>query len=290
MNHATPHPHLPLLPLSFFPTEKRERKKEIEQKIEIEKKKMPRPGPRPYECVRRAWHSDRHQPARASLIHHLFRMVNQVHSPSTLKNQEWQEKLPFVVLKAEEILYSKANSESEYMDVNTLWERANDAIDTIIRKDEASENGDLLYPCIEAALILGCVPRRASRSQRYNNPGSYLSPNEPLENNNISNSQHLILPIRNSTSNLNQSPVEILAKPNPSSIVYFRPPIVNRAENIMANKEEEYKKSSNSIKGFDCDLSLRLGIVRPNWFAGPGPLDNSCSEDLEDAGSTSSYA
>ncbi|MCI18602.1 hypothetical protein A2U01_0039757, partial [Trifolium medium] len=24
--------------------------------------KMPRPGPRPYECVRRAWHSERHQP------------------------------------------------------------------------------------------------------------------------------------------------------------------------------------------------------------------------------------
>lgn len=34
---------------------------------------MPRPGPRPYECVRRAWHSDRHQPIRGSLIKEIFR-------------------------------------------------------------------------------------------------------------------------------------------------------------------------------------------------------------------------
>lgn len=34
---------------------------------------MPRPGPRPYECVRRAWHSDRHQPIRGSLIQEIFR-------------------------------------------------------------------------------------------------------------------------------------------------------------------------------------------------------------------------
>jgi hypothetical protein len=157
---------------------------------------MPRPGPRPYECVRRAWHSDRHQPMRASLIQRLFRMANQVHSPATRKNQEWQEKLPFVVLKAEEIIYSKANSEAEYMDENTLCERANDAIDTIIRKDDSTETGALLQPCIEAALILGCVPRRASRSQRYSNPGCYLNASTPvgfsaketIENNSKSNS------------------------------------------------------------------------------------------------------
>ena len=34
---------------------------------------MPRPGPRPYECVRRAWHSDRHQPMRGSIIQQIFR-------------------------------------------------------------------------------------------------------------------------------------------------------------------------------------------------------------------------
>jgi len=35
--------------------------------------KMPRPGPRPYECVRRAWHSERHQPVRGSIIQQIFR-------------------------------------------------------------------------------------------------------------------------------------------------------------------------------------------------------------------------
>lgn len=105
---------------------------------------MPRPGPRPYECVRRAWHSDRHQPMRGSIIQQIFRfwvvlillilfdfdcvcfgfvhfgelhtmclirVVNENHSPATKKNKEWLEKLPIVVLKAEEIMYSKANSE-----------------------------------------------------------------------------------------------------------------------------------------------------------------------------------
>ncbi|OAY68436.1 hypothetical protein ACMD2_26958 [Ananas comosus] len=149
---------------------------------------MPRPGPRPYECVRRAWHSDRHQPMRGSLIQEIFRVANEAHSAATRKNREWQEKLPFVVFKAEEIMYSKANSEAEYMDLSTLWDRANDAIDTIIRKDDSSSSSSapvppdppappahLLQPCIEAALNLGCIPRRASRSQRHSNPGCYLS-------------------------------------------------------------------------------------------------------------------
>lgn len=35
--------------------------------------KMPRPGPRPYECVRRAWHSDRHQPMRSSIVQQIFK-------------------------------------------------------------------------------------------------------------------------------------------------------------------------------------------------------------------------
>lgn len=41
----------------------------------------------------------------------LIRAVNESHSAATKKNREWQEKLPTVVLKAEEIMYSKANSE-----------------------------------------------------------------------------------------------------------------------------------------------------------------------------------
>lgn len=39
------------------------------------------------------------------------RVANEIHSSSTKQNKEWQEKLPIVVLKAEEIMYSKANSE-----------------------------------------------------------------------------------------------------------------------------------------------------------------------------------
>lgn len=71
-------------------------------------------------------------------------------------------------------MYSKANSEAEYTDHKTLLERTNDAINTIIRRDESTESGELLQPCIEAALNLGCIPRRASRSQRHN-PRFYLS-------------------------------------------------------------------------------------------------------------------
>jgi len=41
----------------------------------------------------------------------LIRVVTEAHTPATKKNKEWQEKLPVVVLKAEEIMYSKANSE-----------------------------------------------------------------------------------------------------------------------------------------------------------------------------------
>ncbi|KAM3012924.1 hypothetical protein FF2_025849 [Malus domestica] len=137
---------------------------------------MPRPGPRPYECVRRAWHSDRHQPMRGSIIQQIFRVVNEVHSSVTKKNKEWQEKLPSVVFRAEEIMYSKANSEAEYMNLDTLWDRANDAVNTIIRRDEGTETGELLPPCVEAALNLGCTPVRASRSQRHSNPRNYLTP------------------------------------------------------------------------------------------------------------------
>ncbi|KAE8724505.1 hypothetical protein F3Y22_tig00010473pilonHSYRG00008 [Hibiscus syriacus] len=137
---------------------------------------MPRPGPRPYVCERRAWHSDKHQPMRGSLIQEIFRVVNEIHSSATKKNKEWQEKLPVVVLKAEEILYSKANSEAEYMDIKTLWDRTNDAINTIIRRDESTETGEFLQPCIEAALNLGCTARRTLRSQRNCSPRCYLNP------------------------------------------------------------------------------------------------------------------
>lgn len=35
------------------------------------------------------------------------------------------------------------------MDLKTLWDRTNDAINTIIRLDESTETGKFLQPCIE---------------------------------------------------------------------------------------------------------------------------------------------
>lgn len=40
-------------------------------------------------------------------------------------------------------------AKAEYMNPETLWDRVNDAINTIIRRDESSETGELLPPCIE---------------------------------------------------------------------------------------------------------------------------------------------
>ncbi|KAJ9538959.1 hypothetical protein OSB04_031692 [Centaurea solstitialis] len=137
---------------------------------------MPRHGPRPYECVKRSWHSDRHQPIRGSIIQQIFRVVHEIHASGTKKNREWQAKLPLVVFKSEEIMYSKANSEAEYVDSETLWDRLNDAIDTIIKRDESTETGEEIPPCVEAALELGCVIVKTSRSQRNSNPRSYLTP------------------------------------------------------------------------------------------------------------------
>ncbi|EOA31187.1 hypothetical protein CARUB_v10014354mg [Capsella rubella] len=57
-----------------------------------------------------------------------------------------------------------------------MWNRVNDAIDTIIRRDESTETGPLLPPCVEAALNLGCIAVRASRSQRHSNIRTYLGP------------------------------------------------------------------------------------------------------------------
>ncbi|KAK9699953.1 hypothetical protein RND81_08G206400 [Saponaria officinalis] len=177
---------------------------------------MPRPGPRPYECVRRAWHSERHQPIRGSLIQEIFRIAHEIHSPATKKKKEWQEKLPIVVLKAEEIMYSKANSEAEYMDPKTLWDRTNDAINTIIRRDENSEDsGEFLQPCIEAALHLGCVPRRTPRSQRNIHPRGYLTGS-------------IDLPIT----------TDVIAKPNSFLVPHYA--------NFLGKEPQKYVDSTNS--------------------------------------------
>lgn len=39
--------------------------------------------------------------------------------------------------------------QAEYVSQDTLWDRVNDAINTIIRRDESTETGGLLPPCIE---------------------------------------------------------------------------------------------------------------------------------------------
>lgn len=35
------------------------------------------------------------------------------------------------------------------MDLVTLWDRVNDAVNTIIRREDSAETGDLLPPCVE---------------------------------------------------------------------------------------------------------------------------------------------
>lgn len=35
------------------------------------------------------------------------------------------------------------------MDLETIWDRVNEAINIIIRRDESTETGDLLPPCVE---------------------------------------------------------------------------------------------------------------------------------------------
>ncbi|XP_047332731.1 uncharacterized protein LOC124936287 [Impatiens glandulifera] len=240
---------------------------------------MPRPGPRPYECVRRAWHSERHQPLRGSIIQQIFRVVHDSHSSSTKKNREWQEKLPIVVLKAEEIIYSKANSEAEYLDSHTLWERINDAINTIIRRDETTETGlDLLPPCVEAALNLGCVPVRASRSQRNANPRTYLSPriqepasaiHHPLEKNNPSSSTNQFNQIQNNAAPANVGSVYPLyygndfqsSRPHLESSSSFPNPIIVGRQLTLATPAAASSAGKHELRPPPtCDLTLRLGL------------------------------
>lgn len=204
---------------------------------------------------------------------------------------------------------------------------------------------------VAAALILGCVPRRASRSQRYSNPGCYLSPpagppvgfsaKETLENNSKSNSVSspaLLLqcpapplldhtqnssnyhsnPSPNFNHNLNpnggvRTPAcPVLLKPgqsNPNCALpcsrsfnhsryygggsengapsqpYNRNPLYEQAQQLSLTQKRQMEASSNK----SCDLSLRLSLglgmqpPTPTWF------DSSCSDELEDAASTSSY-
>lgn len=40
------------------------------------------------------------------------------------------------------------------MNLETLWDRLNDAVNTIIRRDESSESGELLPPCVEGKYMV----------------------------------------------------------------------------------------------------------------------------------------
>ncbi|XP_073317554.1 uncharacterized protein [Primulina huaijiensis] len=218
---------------------------------------MPRPGPRPYECVKRTWHSDRHQPLRGLIIQQIFRLVHENHCGATKKNREWLEKLPIVVLKSEEIMYSKANSEAEYSNLETLWDRANEAIDTIIRKEESTETGGLLPPCVEAALNLGCVPVRASRSQRNNNPRSYLrarnqesfdlSPNVSNEN----TTEHHSIQIPPPTANIS---------------MFKKPPNVDSPRLVSESNKCLTLDTNERIASFE-----KLPGIGNSWCTVPGP-------------------
>ncbi|CAH8378030.1 unnamed protein product [Eruca vesicaria subsp. sativa] len=235
--------------------------------------------PRPYECIRRAWHSDRHQPMRGLLIQEIFRIVCEIHSQATKKNTEWQEKLPVVVLRAEEIIYSKANSEAEYMDMKTLLDRTNDAINTIIRLDETTETGEFLQPCIEAALHLGCTPRKASRSQRNINPRCYLSQDSTNLDNVLSPQYQAFmkpnnfglknLPVMTFQSDVQEKRVERcpVSKYSSYPLCYsLRVPslpssnsVTDSCKSSKNSRPVSVKDETNGITFGGCDLSLRLG-------------------------------
>ncbi|GAB4854578.1 hypothetical protein Ancab_023159 [Ancistrocladus abbreviatus] len=275
---------------------------------------MPRPGPRPYECVRRAWHSDRHQPIRGSLIQEIFRIANEIHSPATKKNKEWQEKLPVVVLKAEEIMYSKANSEAEYMDLKTLLDRVNDAVNTIIRPTESTESGEFLQPCIEAALNLGCVPRRASRSQRNSSSRCYLSATTPdsthvlpTDSTNAREGNHKMNPLLMSSRPTVLRPVAMNSKclENELSCITTELSFMsNKLHSIDAccpTLEASLPSSSHSVYPLyygtypqipetslatECDLSLRLGPLSVPCKS----FESKSSLETEDIGSNKPQA
>uniref|UniRef100_A0A5B6Z0X7 Histone acetyltransferase n=1 Tax=Davidia involucrata TaxID=16924 RepID=A0A5B6Z0X7_DAVIN len=235
---------------------------------------MPRPGPRPYECVRRAWHSDRHQPMRGSIIQQIFRVVHESHSSATKKNKEWQEKLPIVVFKAEEIMYSRANSEAEYTSLETLWDRVNEAINTIIRRDESMETGELLPPCVEAALNLGCVQVRASRSQRHSNPRSYLSPRAqepgfvpPKILDNTTNERNSGLPPLHSSNQINfarsMSSTHLVSESNRHLTQNSNP---TASCNFPLSCEKFPHPGNNQFNPMESNTSLNVGSVYPLYY------------------------
>ncbi|PPS14745.1 hypothetical protein GOBAR_AA05803 [Gossypium barbadense] len=240
---------------------------------------MQKPGPRPYECVRRAWHSETHQLIRGSMVQQILRLAIQTHSSATKKNKERRVKILIVIVKAEEIMYSKANSENEYMNPETLWDRVNDAIDTIIRRDKSTKTGELLPSCVEAVLNLGCYLVRYSRSQQHCNPRTYLTPRAP---------EHVSLAPRIFDEGSEECcprfpPVQSPLTGSPvrenimSDTIFVGSPIGTSLAELGVNGSSQNLFSSSDISGKgdklqdikrtneksfleECDLSLQLGL------------------------------
>ncbi|KAK6156520.1 hypothetical protein DH2020_010768 [Rehmannia glutinosa] len=159
---------------------------------------------------------------------------------------------------------------AEYSNIQTLWDRVNDAVDTIIRKDESTETGELLPPCVEAALNLGCVPVRASR--RHSNPRTYLRPSYqecsnmppkvPNENANERNSD--LIPFHTSSGSMLKMPPSV----DSARLVWdFNKRITSNTNPHIASSREKLPSFGNKNRiEVDHSSSLNRGSVYPLYY------------------------
>ena len=81
----------------------------------------------------------------------------EAHSAATKKNKEWQEKLSVVVFKADEIMYSKSNSEVLILTLVLcvfVYQNLADFGGLTL----TTETGPLLPPCVEGYLLFFFLP------------------------------------------------------------------------------------------------------------------------------------
>ncbi|THG14414.1 hypothetical protein TEA_029094 [Camellia sinensis var. sinensis] len=166
-------------------------------------------------------------------------------------------------------MYSKASSEAEYMDLETLWDRVNDVFNTIIRRHESAETGDLLPACVEV---------RASRSQQHASLRSYLGsrtqepsciPPQILDNATIERSLQL-LPVHSRNQLTPVRPVAV----NSSHLV------IESSRNVMQNNRnnptsscnfflpsvEVPPSSNNRFIPWESNKSQNLGSIYPLYY------------------------
>ncbi|XP_071742242.1 uncharacterized protein [Rutidosis leptorrhynchoides] len=123
----------------------------------------------------------------------------------------------------------------------------NDAIDTIIRKYETmEENGEFLPPCVEAALNLGCVPVKSSRSQRNSNTINYLSPRNEDSGPNVQKPNFVDRTSTISEANKDIRPNLIVNPPGPS----FYPPTFENLPRQMMSFENRPSSLYPLYQGF----------------------------------------